>query len=192
MLPDNTLIEFEGSFLPPRDKKAKINESFDLGGIALSDTSEPFVYEWHGYVEGNTIYLARKDQTPVAVLLFTGAITELSITFDQNMRPTIAYVEDGIAKLYWYDSSQAQNVITEYDVTNPRVSLDDKRKFNIGNSDIIFAYIADGNRLCYRLQRERYGIDHELLVDDTKSDSSPLVLSKIGMSTATRFLFETN
>lgn len=194
MLPDDALVELDSaSFLPPRNKPQTATKCWELGGIALSDTSEPMQYNWYGYVQGKAIYLQRSGTEPVAVLGFAGDVTEMSFTFDQNMRPTIAYVENGVAKLYWYDSSAAKNVLTLYPaITNPRLSLDDKRKFNIGNSDIIFAYVTDYNRLCYRLQRERYGIEHVLLTDTTKLSGDPLKLSIIGMSTSNRFLFETN
>lgn len=194
MLPDNTLTELDSaSFLPPRNKPQTATKCWELGGIALSDTSEPMQYYWYSYVKGKNIYLQRSGAEPVAVLAFAGDVTEMSFSFDQNMRPTIAYVENGVAKLYWYDSSVAENVLTLYpNITNPRLSLDDKRKFNIGNSDIIFAYVTDHNRLCYRLQRERYSAEHVLLTDTTKSDKDPLELFNIGMSTANRFLFETN
>lgn len=194
MLPDDTLIELDSSsFLPPRNKVTSATECWEIGGIALSDTSEPFKYYWYGYVKGKAIYLHRSGAEPVTVLAFAGSVTEMSFTFDQNMRPTITYVENGVAKLYWYDASVAKNVLTLYpNITNPRLSLDDKRKFNIGNSDIIFAYVVDHNRLCYRLQRERYGAEHVLLTDTTKSDDEPLELFTIGMSIENRFLFETN
>lgn len=194
MLPDDALIEqADKVFVGPRNKSAELNESYELGGVGISDTSEPFKYEWRGYIEGNAIYIGRKGQTPVALLSFTGVVTEISVTFDQNMRPTIAYVEDGISKLYWYDASLAMMTITEYvGIANPRVSLDDKRKFNIANSDIIFAYIADGSRLCYRLQRERYGTEHVLITDTTMDDLRPFILHRIGMGNKNRFLFLTN
>lgn len=194
MLPDDTLTELDSSkFLPPRNKTASATECWEIGGIALSDTSEPFKYYWYGYVKGKAIYLHRSGAEPVTVLAFAGSVTEMSFSFDQNMRPTIAYVENGVAKLYWYDASVAKNVLTLYpNITNPRLSLDDKRKFNIGNSDIIFAYVIDYNRLCYRLQRERYGAEHVLLTDTTKSDDEPLELFTIGMSIENRFLFKTN
>ena len=194
MLPDNTLTELNTTvLLPPRNKPQKPTESWELGGIALSDTSAPMQYYWYGYVKGKAIYLQRSGAEPVAVLAFAGDVTEMSFSFDQNMRPTIAYVENGVAKLYWYDASLAKNVLTLYpNITNPRLSLDDKRKFNIGNSDIIFAYVTDHNRLCYRLQRERYSKEHLLLIDDTKTRISPLRLENIGMSTVNRFIFQTN
>lgn len=194
MLPDNTLIELDSaSFLPPRNKQQTATTSWELGGVALSDTSEPMQYHWYGYVKGKAIYLHRSGAEPVTVLAVAGDVTEMSFSFDQNMRPTITYVENGVAKLYWYDSTVAKNVLTLYpNITNPRLSLDDKRKFNISNSDIIFAYVVDHNRLCYRLQRERYGAEHVLLTDTTKSVDKPLKLTAIGMSTANRFLFLTN
>lgn len=188
MLPDNSLIEqTDKVFVGPRNKRAGLAESYELGGVAVSDTSEPFIYEWRGYVKDGAIYVARKGEPPVAILEVAGAVTEVSITFDQNMRTTVAYVEDGVAKLYWYNSQTASMTITEFaDATNPRVSLDDKRKFNISNSDIILAYISKGNTLCYRLQRERYDIEHVILAD------SGLRLYRVGMGTENRFLFETN
>lgn len=194
MLPDNTLIELDSaSFLPPRDKPRIPTTSWELGGVALSNTSEPMQYHWYGYVKDKAIYLHRSGAEPVTVLAFEGNVTEMSFSFDQNMRPTIAYVEDGIAKLYWYDASATNNVITLYpDIKNPRLSLDDKRGFNVSNSDIIFAYVADHNRLCYRLQRERYGVEHTLRIDEEKTIINPLVLNTIGMSTDNRFLFSTN
>lgn len=194
MLPDDTLIELDkGSFLPPRNKATSATECWELGGIALSDSSEPFQYYWYGYVQGKAIYLHRSGAERITVLAFAGSVTEMSFSFDQNMRPTITYVENGVAKLYWYDASVAKNVLTLYpNMTNPRLSLDDKRKFNIGNSDIIFAYVKEHNRLCYRLQRQRYDVEHLLLTDTTKSDDEPLQLFETGMSTDNRFLFKTN
>lgn len=194
MLPDDTLVELDtASFSPPRNKALHSTKSWELGGIGLSDTSAPFQYFWYGYVKGKAIYLHRSGGEPIAVLAFAGSVTEMSFSFDQNMRPTIAYVEDGVAKLYWYDATVAKNVITDFvGIANPRLSLDDKRKFNIANSDIIFAYISDYNRLCYRLQRQRYGVEHMLVTDTTKSIDEPFVLNHIGMSTQNRFLFLTN
>ena len=194
MLPDDTLTELgSGSLLPPRNKVTTETECWELGGVALSNTSEPFSYYWYGYVKEQAIYLHRSGAEPITVLAFEGNVTELSFTFDQNMRPTITYVEDNITKLYWYNASMAKNVITEYpNTTNPRLSLDDKRRFNIGNSDIIFAYVVDGSRLCYRLQQQRYEVEHVLMTSDTHTMINALELFDIGMGDDNRFLFVTN
>ena len=194
MLPDDTLTQLdEASFLPPRNKPFSDTKSYELGGVAIGDTSEPFEYYWFGFIQGKAICLQRYGTEPTPIIAFAGNVTEMSFSFDQNMRPTIAYVENGLAKLYWYDASVSKNVLTLYpNITNPRLSLDDKRKFNIGNSDIIFAYVADYNRLSYRLQRERYSAEHVLITDTTKLVDEPLELFNVGMSRDNRFLFETN
>ena len=119
-------------------------------------------------------------------LLAAPDITEVDLAFDQNMRPVLAYVSGGIAKLYWYDTVSQSQVITDFpNAKNPRVSLDDKRTFNTANSDVIFAYI-NNDQLCCRYQRERYGIEHVLHQLPPKTE-----LVKIGMGTANRFLFDT-
>lgn len=194
MLPSNALVEVENkAFLPPRNKPTRPNESWGLGGVALSGSNEPFSYNWRCYVQDKAICIARTDGVPVTVLSFVGDVTEVSLAFDQTMRPVIAYVEDDVSKLYWYSSSLGRMTITEFDdIRNPRVSMDDTRQFNISNSDIIFAYVAGFDRLCYRLQRERYSIEHVLNTDDERPPINPLRLFDIGMGRENRFLFSTN
>lgn len=92
--------------------------------------------------------------------------TELSLTFDQNMNPFVAFVEDGQAWFWWYDPQQAQQVFTQMapDVVSPRATLDDKRDFASVYSNIRLCYIRNGS-LYYRRQDERYQTEH-LLTDN--------------------------
>ncbi len=175
--------------LAPRNKNYAVTESWELGGIALSDTSQGLMsYKWRAWTDSKAIYIMRADQgnTTAKPLLAAPNITAIDLTFDQNMRPVLAYMSDSMAKLYWYDTVNQSNVITDYpDIKNPRVSLDDKRAFNVANSDVIFAYI-NNDQLCCRYQRERYGIEHVLHQLPPKTE-----LVKIGMGTDNRFLFDT-
>lgn len=172
-------------FLYPRSKSYPLIESWENGGVALSDPSEELTkYVWQAWTDGTTITVKRDDLDTYHVLITDSNITELDLTFDQNMRPCIAYVANGISKLYWYDTQQAKQVIDAYPlITNPRVSLDDKRRFNVANSDIIFAY-QKGDTLCYRVQRERFTIEHVLATNTKKR-----ILWRIGMGRKNRFLF---
>lgn len=172
-------------FLYPRSKNYPLTESWDNGGVNLSDPSEPLTkYIWKAWTDGTSIKVKRDDLDDYHVVLIDTNITEVDLTFDQNMKPCIAYVADGISKLYWYDAQQAKQVISEYpDIRNPRVSLDDKRRFNVANSDIIFAY-QKGDMLCYRIQRERYSVEHVLETNPKKR-----LLWRIGMGYNNRFLF---
>jgi hypothetical protein len=93
---------------------------------------------------------------PEFVAFSAPGITEFSFSFDQNMRLAIAFVQDGVAKLRWFDSVPGQTVITEYpSAITPRVVLDDKRFTQTSASDIIFAYMRNGD-LYYRQQRDRF------------------------------------
>lgn len=178
-----------GSLLAPRSKAYALTESWELGGVGLSDTSQGLAsHIWRAWTDSEAIYIQRSDlpKDTAKTLLAAPNITELDLTFDQNMRPVLTYVSGGIAKLYWYDTVSQSQTITDFpNVQNPRVSLDDKRAFNTANSDVIFAYI-NNDQLCYRYQRERYGIEHVLHQLPPKTQ-----LVKIGMGTANRFLFDT-
>lgn len=178
-----------GSLLAPRSKAYALTESWELGGVGLSDTSQGLAsHIWRAWTDSEAIYIQRSDlpKDTAKTLLAAPNITELDLTFDQNMRPVLTYVSGGIAKLYWYDTVSQSQTITDFpNVQNPRVSLDDKRAFNTANSDVIFAYI-NNDQLCYRYQRERYGIEHVLHQLPPKTQ-----LVKIGMGAANRFLFDT-
>lgn len=186
-LPEPLLIDdtVTTPFIYPRSKSYPLTESWENGGVALNDPSEDLLdYVWFAWTDGTNIYCKRDDLDNYDTVLTDSNITEVDLTFDQNMRLCVVYVANGISKLYWYDSQQAMQVIDEYsDIRNPRVSLDDKRRFNVGNSDIIFAYQKD-NDLCYRVQRERFGVEHVLATSPQKR-----LLWRIGMGRKNRFLF---
>lgn len=177
------------SLLSPRSRAYPLTESWESGGVGLSDTSQGLSsHTWRTWTDSKDIYIQRSDlpKDTAKTLLAALNITELDLTFDQNMRPVLTYVSGGIAKLYWYDTVSQSQTITDFpNVQNPRVSLDDKRAFNTANSDVIFAYI-NNDQLCCRYQRERYGIEHVLHQLPPKTQ-----LVKIGMGTANRFLFDT-
>lgn len=174
-------------FLFPRSKSYPLTESWENGGVALSDPSEELTkYVWRAWTNGSAIYCKRDDLDEIHTLFHAPNITEIDFTFDQNMRPCFAFVSDGVAKLYWYNTLIANYDVTDFvGVKNPRVSLDDKRRFNVANSDIIFAYIKD-NQLCYRQQRDRFGVEYVL---KTYQVTHQKMLWRIGMGTKNRFLF---
>src|SRR5690554_4702979 len=122
------------------------------GGVGLQDPSLGLNYQtWtaeivRGIVKDRIVKarIVLSAPTHPATTLYTGDdITEVSLAFDQNMNVCVAFVEAGMAKLLWYDTTVQDMVVTELgaDVTNPRVALDDTREFNRASSDIILAYI---------------------------------------------------
>lgn len=156
---------------------------YEDGGIALNDPSRGLLYQrWRARLIGDDVIIDASEVEET--VLFSGSdITEISFTFDQNMRPALAFVQNGVAKLRWFDSVIGQQVITEFPgAITPRVVLDDKRATQSAASDIIFAYVRDG-ALYYRQQRDRFTI--ERLLDQGPHKG----LIKIGMGRNLRLQF---
>jgi len=158
---------------------------YEDGGIALSDSSQGLLYQvWTARVEGGQVYLSA-EEVPEDVYYQGGEnITEVSLTFDQNMRVTMAIVEGGEPYLIWFNSQVGTEVKTHYPgIKNPRVILDDKRKWQSSTSDVLFFYIkqSDGT-LCMRQQRDRYEVEY-VLATGLKE------LYNVGFSSSLRILF---
>jgi len=158
---------------------------YELGGAALNDPSQGLtVKPWRLRVVGNDV---RIDAIPTVseVTLFTApGITEASLAFDQNMRPIVAYVQSGVAKLWWYDTLAQTTVVTELgaDVLTPRVTLDDKRPWQVAASDVILAYVRNNN-LYFRAQRDRFGVEYLL------RENIDGLLLRVGMNNQRRLMF---
>lgn len=159
------------------------------GGVAIQDPSRGLDFQvWAAAVKSNFVedWIELSAPNTPAFTVYTGiGITEVSLSFDQNMQPAIAFVEAGTAKLTWYDTTVAEMVVTEIpgNVSNPRVALDDIRPSQSAVSDIILAYLKDG-ALYYRQQRDRYTIERTL-------DPGPWsALIRTGMGSNYRFQFQ--
>ncbi|WP_173911037.1 hypothetical protein [Acinetobacter sp. Marseille-Q1618] len=156
---------------------------YEWGGVDLLDTSQGLqVKIWTCFYDGNWICVQSGDI--LHRLIQVEHVTALSLAFDFNMHPTIAYISDFKMYLYWYDTAQGKQITTEYglDYLNPQLSLDDHRLHQSGNADIIFAYLKNGN-LYYRQQRDRFLIER-LLQQDIEVE-----LKQIGMNNKNRFQF---
>lgn len=166
MLPLNTAssVDVAGDLTFPDDQVVLPLLDYELGGVAIGDPSRGLDYQpWRSHVDSlGRVRLQPMNAAPTIVHTEPG-ITELSFAFDQNMRPTLAYVVAGLVRLRWYDSIAGSYVITDYPTArSPRASLDEKRPMLFGAiSDVIFAYIK-GTDLCYRQQRDRYLTEYVL------------------------------
>jgi hypothetical protein len=190
MLPENRLstVAIPSTFLGGRSLTTSKILDWETGGIGIGDPSQGLqVQTWRGRLVGNDIILDVPDNpgvTPYTV--YSGAgITEFSFSFNQLMSPLVIFVQSDSVKMYWYDSTVSNYVVTDYGnlLSHPKLALDDKRKTQTGNSDIIFAYIKDSS-LYFRMQRERFLVPHLLKTNET-------YLHSIGMAVNNRFLFRT-
>ena len=174
------------AFVGGRQLSSSYLADYETGGIAINDANLGLnVQVWRGRYIGNDLVLDVPDNlliTPQIVLTAAG-VTEFSFTFDQLMRPVIAYVQNYSAKLHVYNNDINDFEIIDYGdvITNPRVAIDDKRDGQLSNSDVIFAYINNG-RLYFRQQRDRFLIAYYL--------GNMSTLHKIGMNAGFRLQFE--
>lgn len=157
---------------------------YEMGGVALNNPSQGlWVQLWRVRVDGDVVYLGPDGGTEQPAFIRAG-ITEVALAFDQNMQPAIAFVQSGMAWLWWFDSSVPGMVFTQFPgILNPRLTLDDKRPGQVGNSDVILAYLRAGS-LYYRQQRDRYQTEYLL------SSVPPCGgLASVCMSTGNRLQF---
>lgn len=162
--------------------------SRESGGIALSDPTWGLEYQvWTMTVvpSGDPFIpdevLIEAPNTPSTLLFSDLNIESASLAFDQNARPTVAYVAAGIAKLFWYDSlieqfvtNTFEELIGEPGSTSPRCTLDDHRTQALRVSDIIVVYIRDGN-LYFIAQRDRFELEYLLYPDINLAIINPSV-----------------
>lgn len=139
---------------------------YEMGGIAISNPSQGLLVQlWRARViAGQFIYIDSPNTSPF-ILLSDVNISEVDLAFDQNMLPFVTYVSNGLIKFYWFDPVPAQFVIsTILELAwTPRCTLDDKRPFDVGNSDIVLMYVnLISGQICYRIQRERYQTEHAI------------------------------
>jgi len=167
MLPDNTYssLAIPSLLMDPDTRVTSPLVDYELGGTDLNNASQGMrVKVWMAYLDGYAVKVKPAVGGTTTTLFTRGDIIELACAFDQNMRPAIAFLTTNqTLMLYWYDSVPATFVFTSFGpAVSPRLSLDDKRRSQLGSrSDILLAYIRD-NALHYRQQRDRFTIERTL------------------------------
>lgn len=172
---------FPGGF--PHRVKLTEPDDWEMGGVAIGDTSQGLLVKlWHCFIDGNGVYV-EADGVPKTLLFTAPGVSDVSLAFDQSMRPVVAYVQAGVANLWWYDPAIPGETATALPgATTPRCTLDDKRSFAIPNSNVYVVYLK-GRDLYYRQQSDRYAVEY-LLATDVGSG-----LSTVAMGTNNRLHF---
>lgn len=185
MLPDDTLSShsFPYSVLGGRANGIGDLLDYETGGVGIQDPSLGLTYQtWRArYIAGHVVLDAPNVSTPIVV--FTGdGVTEISVSFTENMDYVLAYVQNGTAYLKWPNGGSYTTTSFGTDMKHPKVSLDEKRPIESNIADVLLAYIRDGN-LCVRKQRDNYGV--EIILSSVPNHR----LIKFGMGTDNRVQF---
>lgn len=161
----------------------------EYGGVALNDASQgidlkPWTITYNKF--NGDVLVSAAGVEPVVIFSRPG-ITTLSLAFDRNMQPAVAFTQDGQAKFYYYDVFSSDFVFLESELgaaVTPRCTHDDKRATQSAIGDVILAYVRAGV-LRYRQQRDRYLIEYTL-------DKECKTLYHIGMNNKGRMQFATD
>lgn len=156
-------------FLRPDDRAREeqgLLVDYELGGVAIQDPSQGLrVRVWKLWVDVEDVRIAPLDALGSATTLFSGAgITEVTLSFDNNMMPVVAYLQNDDLKLRWFDLSQAPPRYVTDDfgpgIATPYLAFDDKRPQFISASDVMLFYVRD-RKVWVRLLRERWTVEYD-------------------------------
>lgn len=184
MLPQHAMI-LDGPVAPylwGAELLSTATQSFEMGGVGISDPGEGLTYQlWRGRLEVDTgTVLLSAPNTPEFVLYSEAGITQMDFCFDQNMKPCLAYTQNGLGYFWWYNVVNLQyEIIPLGDVSTPLALMDDKRKGLELGSDVVLLYLRDGSLYC-RDQRDRYTIEYDLNVHGIRR------LLRVGFTTGLR------
>lgn len=190
MIPIKSSEPFIGKLLPPDNIPKRPTIDYELGGIGLQDPSQGLMVQtWRCWFDREkSAVMVESPNTPPTKIFEESDIAWLSFAFDQNMRWSAVYtLADGQSYLRWYDSLAGDYAITplQAGVISPFLSLDDKRQYQTGNSDIVLAYIQNQS-VMIRVQRERYQTPHVWQEDIPKD----WIIRNFGMSNKLRLQME--
>ena len=178
----------EGNFFPPDDRlRTSLLVDYEDAGIDIGDPSEGLQYQfWEARVAGGVIQTRPEAGGAWYDITSAASITEISLAFDQNMRPQVAYVAGGVVKFYWFDSAAEAYVTSTFaGATSPVCAMDDKREREVGLNDVVLFYLLDG-RVIMRRQRDRYSIAYDMAA--VPSGTTRIV--RWGMTDQMRFQLE--
>jgi len=182
MIPNNafTTQPIVSPFRPPKDEPYQPLTSKSRGGIALNNPSKGRDYQnWVVSYDGSDILVAPQGGSTAFTLTVAGVLS-VSLAFDNNMNPVIAWMDAVGAKLYWFNN--VTFVTTAFAATSCRVTIDDVRDFYNADSDVIFAYTNAGT-LYWRQQRDQYATQRTV-------GSTTGLLQKVGLNQLNRLQFQ--
>jgi hypothetical protein len=160
-MPNNSLsqvvVRYTWKGAPQNDPTDLVD--YEIGGVALNNTTQGLNYQlWTFEAINDTIYVSALNTSGrIQLLQVGGVIQEITGTFDQNMNPFLAYSYADQWHYWWFDPIVGHMVISDLPtaVTSCKVCLDDRRSWEVINSDILLFYTRNGN-LYHRRQRDRY------------------------------------
>lgn len=191
MIPEDRFssVTFSGKLLNPFSMNRLTSQCW--GPIHIQDPSEGLLYQiWTAVVVNFSVYIEAAN-TPRTLLFTRGSeIQNISVAFDQNGRPCIAFQQSLNSYLYWFDPVPNDYVFYEIpdNAKSPCVTLDDARPLNLSNSDVILAYVR-ADTIMYRIERERFQTEYIPEIGSSGQTVNADILYYVGMNAHNRLEF---
>lgn len=151
-------------FVGAKAKSDNSYQDFEDGPINIGDISKGLNYQiWWAEIEDNNKAFLMSNNQAREIFIEQDGISELSLSFDGNGRPIVAFVANNTTFLKWFNSASGIYEITNFgnNLKSPKVFMDDKRPYFQGESDVIFLYVKTNTKeLAYRLQGDRFGVEY--------------------------------
>lgn len=195
MIPGERLstTTFKGDLYNPWSRDPHV--SLHWGPVAIQDPSQGLgVHLWRlRTINNGELLLSASGVAEFPWYTHTAKLSAVSLAFDQNARPVITFTDElGASYMRWFDPTVNQTVTVALPyATTPRVTLDDARAFNVGNSDVILGYTRAG-LLRYRRQRDRFDTEFTPTIGDGGSPAPANALRHISMNSNLRLEFLTD
>lgn len=164
MIPEDrfSTVAHRGSLLSPWSRDRKI--SYQWGPVQVQDPSQGLLVKiWTATVlSDNEVWLSSDTNAPVLLFTWTSDISNVSLAFDHNGFPNIAFSDVlGQAQFYWWDPVPNEFVFFPLPLgaSSPICTLDDARPFALSRADVLLFYIKD-EAVMYRQQRDRYTVEY--------------------------------
>lgn len=160
MMPENRLSSrpVPSAFIGARALASHSRVDYEEGPIAIADVTQGLqAQRWRMRLIDSEFFWLDAPAVPEYIAYSAPGTSEISFTFDQQGRLVIAYVQNGMPKLYWYDSALPGFTVLNLpaDAVTPKILLDDKRFTQSSTADIILQYVR-GGQLCMRAQNGRF------------------------------------
>lgn len=176
------------AYLSPDNLQAYTRRvDFERGGKGIGDPSAGLNYQnWRVYYDPVAFAVRLSNEIGFDQVMFTSiGLTQLALAFDFNMRPVIAYTENGVTWLRQFNTAGEQtSKLLIPSAAQPRLCLDDKRQQFASGADILLFYLR-ADSICMRVQREGFLDEHVLATDVVGTR-----LGRVGMTTGWRVQLE--
>lgn len=189
MLPNNVVTQSNDGtdFLTPRSTSYLTD--YEWGPIELSNPSSGIQYQlWTLECIGGQMRVHKTGGSSPAVILFvaSGTIGGVGLAFDKEGRPAVAYIQNGVTKVWWYSPTVGDYTTTTVasGFKNITFTLDDTNPDTIANADMILGYEESGT-VKWRQSRDSFTQDYIVANLDVGES-----LSHAGMTQGRHFRFE--